>query len=110
MFLSRVQDVQWACDRYNYLMKGVLSKPGIHIGTYGILPICFRKLVVGHQVAWGQAFQFSRGGPSLRSFQTLATVDLLARLQSRHLLPQTRPETPHSRLPAHPCAKAIVHP
>jgi hypothetical protein len=25
--------------------------------------------VVGHQVAWGQAFQFSRGGPSLRSFR-----------------------------------------
>ena len=69
MFLSRTQDVQWACDKYNYLMKGVLSKPSISIGAYRQRSMCFRKLVVGHQVAWGQAFQFSRGGPSLRSFR-----------------------------------------
>ena len=59
----------WACDRYNYLVKGVVGNPSIHIGAYGIRPICFRKIVVGHQLAWGQAFEFSRGGPSLRSFR-----------------------------------------
>ena len=50
-------------------MKGILSKPSIQIGAYGRRLTCFRKLVVGHQVAWGQAFQFSRGGPSLRNFR-----------------------------------------
>ena len=74
--IDPLQDTQWACDRYNYIMKGVLSKPYIQIGAYGLHPICFRKLVVGHQVAWGQAFQFSRGGPSLRSFRDSVLANL----------------------------------
>jgi hypothetical protein len=58
-------------------MKGILRKPGIHIGAYhNTHPTCFRKLVVGHQVAWGQAFQFSRGGPSLRSFRDSLLANL----------------------------------
>ncbi len=76
--IELLQETQWACDRYNYLMKGVLSKPYIQLGAYGLRPTCFRKLVVGHQVAWGQSFQFSRGGPTLRSFRDsfLANLNL----------------------------------
>ena len=73
-----MQEVAFACEKYNHLMKGIVIKPSTHIAAYGHSQICFRKLVVGHQVAWGLAFQFSRAGPSLRSFRDsfLANLNL----------------------------------